>query len=168
MAGTYYEDVPDRLIRYMRDVFGSYFKAYFDGDPIQIGRSYLPCMIIENMTSSHKAGASQTDRMDQTVMIKLVLNKADDYGAAPDIEMTKKKLRRLVAGRDATTGQYRSDSVMGALRTQISLGNALIVNDNDVQYEADVRENTDDSSLVTSEAWITVSTREVVNVPIRN
>lgn len=160
---TYYKDAVDRIRQFLKDTFADQFKAYFDGDPVDIPASLMPCMVVENLNSQHRSGPTGTDEMTETVLVKIVMNKQDDFGASPDADMTKKKLRRLVSGRDATTGQYLLNSLMGSLRTNITLGNAMLVNNNDVQYDVDIRPN----DIVTSEAYITVTLRELVVVPNR-
>lgn len=142
----------DRIMKLMKDTFGDSFNAYYEGDPIDIPKANLPCMIIETQSGRTELDATSTDRVQSQINIRIVFNKADDFGASDTQDLTEKKLRILVEGCDPTTGQYLANSVVGVLRNNLTLGSSTI--ENDIDWEYDLQPRTED--LTTSEALVQV------------
>lgn len=157
-----YSSVLDRIMSLMRATFGERFNAYYEGDPIDIPSANLPCMIIELSSGRTELDATSTDRFQSQVNIRLVFNKADDFGASDSVDLTERKLRLLVEGR-GVTGEFSPDSVLGALRKNFTLASRLIENDIDWEYNIQPRAN----NVVTSEALVQVVAVERIIVPNR-
>lgn len=156
MADRYYEDVVDTTLTLMRDTFGSYFKTYYEGDPVSIPEINLPCCVVEKLSGNYSIenAPTGTDEAISNVRIKIILNKKDDEGASPDVDLTERKLRRLCEGRDATTGSYLPSSVAGLLRSNITLQDKVLnIGDLSVDYDVVLRPD----EVVTSEAHIIMS-----------
>jgi hypothetical protein len=158
-----YDDIVTRLKTLMKDTFGDYFNNYYEGDPIQIPKSNLPCVIIEKLRGDVKISATGTDDFGSQLNIRLVLDKADDFGIDDSVDTTERKLRLLVEGRDPVTGNYLPNTVLGALRTKITLGGNALSNQSDISYDLQPRPG----KIVTSEALVQIVTRERVFVPDR-
>lgn len=158
-----FEDVFDRIMKLMKDTFGDTFKAYYEGDPIEIPKANLPCVIMETQAGRTQLDATSTDRLQNQINIRLAFNKADDYGASDTQDLTEKKLRIMVQGRNPANGQYLPNSVVGALRTNFTLSSNLIENDIDWEYSPQPRPN----GLVTSEALVQVIAVERIIVANR-
>lgn len=142
----------DSIMELMRDTFGESFNAYYEGDPIQIPKANLPCIIMEMQAGRTQLDATSTDRIQNQINIRLVFNKEDDYNASDTKDLTERKLRILVEGRDPSSGQYLPNSVVGALRTHLTLSSSTIENDIDWQYDLQPRT----ADLTTSEALVQV------------
>lgn len=164
---NYYEDTVDTALRIMRDTFGGYFKTYYEGDPVAVPESNLPCCIVEKVSGSYsiEQAATGTDVAYSNVRIKVMLNKKDDEGASPDVDLTERRLRRLCEGRDASTGYYLPESIAGVFRTRITM-NDKVINIGELSIDYDVVLRPDE--VVTSEAHIVLSNiYERVYVPVR-
>lgn len=160
-----YKDSLMRIMELCRTTFQGRFTSFYEGDPIMIPDASMPCIIIEKVKGNVtvKNAPTGTDAVSEQIVIKLVLNKANDFGASDDFDMTERKLRRYVEARDPTTGYFMSNTLMYVLRTNITLGESVIDSDVDVAYDLQPRPE----KLVTSEAKVTIVIRERVQVPNR-
>src|SRR5579875_674146 len=115
----YYRDIVERIIELLKDNFqeGYDIQGFFEGDPVEFGTSMLPAVCVMKMKGNYDLGPTQNDRIINSVLIKVVLDKRDDYGASFDVDLTDKRLRQMIEGRDATTGEYDPQSMLGILRT---------------------------------------------------
>ena len=159
-----YKDPLTRIMDLMRASFGGTFKAYYEGDPIDIPKANFPCLIVEVQDGLTQLGATSTDIFQTRINIRPVFNKEDDYGAEENQDLTERKLRILVEGRDPSTGQYLPNSILGVLRSNFTLSSNLTESDIDWQYNIQPRANL----VVTSEALVQVRAIEHVIVPNRN
>ena len=162
-SNDYYKDGVARVLELLRDTFGDQFKAYFNGQPEEIPESMLPCIMVSETTGSIASGATGTDDILETIQIIIALNKKDDIGADPEADLTEFKLRKLVKGQDPTTGQYKPQTIMYALRTYISMGDAVLNSRIDTDFDVNVR----GTDTVTQEAYITVTIDRMALVPYR-
>lgn len=162
----YYEDAVDTVLNVMRESFKGYFKTYYEGDPVVIPEINLPCCIVEKLSGSFSIDNAPTGTDDSVsnIRIKVMLNKKDDEGADPTIDLTERKLRRLCEGRDIN-GHYLPESVAGIFRTNITLNNKVIdIGDLQVEYDVVLRPD----EVVTSEAHVILSNiYERIYVPNR-
>jgi hypothetical protein len=162
---SYYESGTERVLRFLKDQFGAgVFKSYFEGDPIQIGMSSLPSLVVEKIGGTVTAGPTGMDRLTEQILIKVIFNKKDDFGASDNVDLTEKKLRQMVEGRVDTTGYYEDKSLMGCLRANYTLGQAVVGQDINIGY--DVNPFRPDQ-IITSEAHVTISMEELIVVPTR-
>lgn len=158
-----FDDVVPRIIAIMKATFNDSFLAYYDDDPVDIPLANLPCMVVEEVADRITLDATGTDNLQTQLNIALILNKKDDYGASDDFNMSKRKLRRLIKARDPVTGQYMPNTVLGVLRTQITLSNLALNMQVDVRYDLQPRPN----QTVTSEARVSIIISERIPVPNR-
>ncbi len=159
-----FKDTTDRLLQYLKDTFGDQFHAYFEGDPVQIGQSLLPCIVVQKVTGTIQTGPTGADENIEQIMIKVILNKKDDFGATEtNVELTERRLRRIVEARDSVTLQYVPESLMGGLRTNITLGDVVLDMSHNIAYDLDLRPD----DMITSEAHITTTVRTRILVPQR-
>lgn len=157
------DDVVIAILDLLKEAFGAYFKAYYDGDPIDIPKSNLPCVIVEGNQGRTSLNATGTDMLESSVNITIALDKRDDYGAEPTKDLTEKRLRRIVEARNSTTGAYLDDTIVGVLRQNITIGNRTV--DNEVNWAYALQPRTD--TMVTSEARIEITTKERIFVGTR-
>lgn len=115
-----------------REDLGATFRTYWDGDPIAIGQSQLPALIVEWERSDSIAAPTRHDRWRHSIVVKVLVNKMEDVstldqggdsshgGVLIDVP-TRKKLKRFIFARDKTTGEYKNDTVLGVLRRNYTL-----------------------------------------------
>lgn len=169
---VYFSDAVDRILAYLEGGLGNNFHRYFEGDPIHIPASLMPCICVMKLSGETKVSATGTNDLNEKLLIKVVYNKKDDYGSNfidDKVDFTERKLRRLVSGRDPNTAAFLPGSIFGILMTNITLGNVVIRMELADDYGIDYRPETPDPKgeyLLTSEAYITVDlTMRVVVEP---
>lgn len=160
----YFKDTTDRILQYLKDNFGDQFHAFFEGDPIHIPQSLFPCIVVSKVSSTIQTGPTGADENTESIIIKVILNKKDDFGNNEvNTNMTERRLRHIVEARDATTLQYVPESIMGALRLNITLGDVVLDESLAVKYGVDLRPD----DVITSEAHVTATVRTRILVPQR-
>lgn len=159
-----YKGTVTSIIGLLKDNFGTgYFKAYFDGDPVLIGQSSLPAISVSKQTSAYDLGPTQFDEVTESIIIKVILNKKDDFGANPETDMSEKKLRTLCEGRD-DNGALLAESVVGTLRTKFTqVSDLTLLQQLSVDYGVVPRPD----DVITAEAHITVNVTGLQQVPNR-
>jgi hypothetical protein len=164
-ATNLYKPVGERILEKLHDYFGGEegeFKAYFYGDPFAIPVSQLPCIIVDVDEEKQELGPTGMDRITTTLVIKVVLNKRDDYGGDTAISVTKKKLMTYMSARDATTQQYLPETVMGIIRQYLTMNNELVNLTSDIKYGMLLRPGGTDVDTLTTEAQVTIETQELI------
>lgn len=145
------------VCNYLKDEFGSTFRAYFIGDPIQIPEVKLPCMIIEPVDETSALLATGLDDVTQNLRIRVVVNKKDDYQRAVTNEVLwLERLQLMVSGRDENTNEYLENTVIGVLRKFLTLGGRFWSSNLTVRYTQQPRP----SQMITEEAVISLTLRE--------
>ena len=169
MEDAPYKDVSTYVLELLRGQYGDYFNAYFDGDPEEIGISMLPALCVVAGSSRIRQGATGQDRVQQELIIKIILNKMDDFGAPETADLTEKKLRNLVLAR-AADGTWDTSAMAYYLRTQLSMNNTVVGNDIDIDPVTALRPTDQGRGvpMVTSELHISILTEQIVNVFARN
>ncbi len=172
-----YVYLPRLILNKLEEQLGDMFHAYFDGEPVLIGSSHLPALIVEWENSTPVEAPTRHDKWSHQIIIKVLVNKMDDAGM-PDtvgqssriIEVpTKKKLERFIFARDATTGQYIDKCIMGVLRRNFTMQGSMstqIINQLQFGNSRRPQLGTGDN-IVTSEAHLRISARELIQVPNR-
>lgn len=113
---TNYDNV-QRLLGVMKDTFGTTFKCYYDDDPEQIPDFNLPCLVVSQLGDTTDQAAFEQDDVEEELVVKVIMNKKDDFGMDVDpTNMTQRKIRELIGKRDPATGDYDARTVKGALR----------------------------------------------------
>lgn len=122
------QNVARVLLNTLRKELGSTFKTYWDGDPIAIGQSQLPALIVDWERADSIVAPTRHDRWRHSIVIKVLVNKMEDVstldtqGTGILIEVpTKKRLEGYIFARDKTTGEYKADTVLGVLRRKYTL-----------------------------------------------
>ncbi len=160
----YYKDGVQRIYDLCREAFGSKFVAYFNGDPEEIAEADLPAITVSEPDGVIESGATQTDDIVEVILIKLIHNKKDDVNADnKNVNLTEWKQRQLVKGQDPTTKQYMEGTLMHALRTKFTLGDAT-VNQRVELLSTSARRG---ENTFTQEYWITVTIERRAIVPAR-
>lgn len=115
------EDTVQRVLRLMRDTFGSEFATYYDGDPEAIPLFNLPAIIVTQTGDETSEDQQGEDKVLDAITIKVVLDKRDDFtGDKVDpLNLSERKIRDFIAKRDPETGQYDPRSVKGAIRKEL-------------------------------------------------
>lgn len=155
------DDAVVKVLNIMRTAFKDRYKQFYDGDPIAIPKNCLPAIIVETPQEDINSDATSTDRIVSRVRIKLVRNKADDYGVKDDHLTTESILRRHVMARDRDTRMYIPGTVMHALRTHITLYNSVTNQSISVAYKLSPRAY----GIATSEVHVMITTTEKVLRP---
>lgn len=158
-----YKDVVARITDLIKATYLGKVNAVYEGDPIVIPDVALPAVIVEKLEGSSTLDATGTDIISEHISVRLVMNKRDDLGASDEVNLTERKLRLWIEGRDPATGYYLPDTLMYLLRTNITLGNEVLDSDIDVRYDVNPRPE----DMFTSEGQITLITRTRVIVPNR-
>lgn len=171
---AYFSDATDRIIAYLEGGLGSKYKRFFEGDPIFIPQSLMPCVCVMKLSGETRVSATGTNDLNEKILIKVVYPKKDDYGSNfsdDSVDFTERKLRRLVSGRDPLTKAFLSGTVFGILMTNITLGDQVLRMDLNDDYGIDYRPVSPDPKaehMLTSEAYITVDLTMRVVVTPRN
>ncbi len=113
----------------------SYFKKFYYGDPYEIPLSDMPCIAVELLRTQIDAGPTGMDNIIQTVQIKLIYNKRDDYTTAPTSEVTGvRTLESFAQGVDPASTEYEQHTIAGILRRNFTLGNIATNQTIDIKY----------------------------------
>lgn len=161
---TQFESISQRIIRTLKETFGSTFHEYYDGDPYAIPDSMLPAIIVEQQSARITAGATGLDRNTETVVIKVVLDKRDDFNKDENINNAYQQQRDFIFARDPSTKEWLSKSIMGQIRTNFTLDDVVVGQSVDVQYFIQQRPE----ETYTDEAHVTIEATELVPVSGRN
>jgi len=157
------ESFSEVIIRTLKDNLGDVMRAYFNGDPVQIAQSLLPCIIVEKENLTVEVGPTGTDERAHRINVKVVFNKKDDFGKMPDEANTQRRLEDFTEGLNETTGEYDDHTVLGVLRRNFTLGN--LVNNQIVNVDYGVTPRPQD--VLTAEANIIVTISDILTVSNR-
>lgn len=151
----------DRLIGFLRDEFGSQFKAYYNGDPDVIPDFNLPCIVVVKNNDQTANGPTGLQRVTDELVVKVVMNKADDWTATTDdVNLTEKKIRDIVEARDPETGKYLPATLKHALLNRFAV-EGLVLNQA-MTFELGVLPRSDE--LITQEGHLTLTLTYLVPV----
>lgn len=162
-----HEHSATQLLNFIREQYGSKFAEYYDGDPDLIPDFNLPCIVVQKNSDQTENGPTGLQRVTEELLVKVILNKADDWtGGVDPTQLTEKRIRDMVEGRDAVTGRYRDDTLKHALMTRFTYEGAAI--DQGMRFELGVnpRDLTAGSELITEEGHLTLTISYLVPNPI--
>lgn len=162
-------DSVELILQLLRTNMDQTFKTYYDGDPDLIPEFNLPACVVTKPSDTEVAATFSEDDVTETIVIKAILNKADDW--APEVEptnMTEKKLRRIMEARDAETGRFLSNSIKGAIRLQLD-GDRRIGEQMDLEIGVSgrptgIQEGRVTGTVTTAEAHLTIQLMYSVDV----
>lgn len=149
-----YEESTQRIVALMKETFGSQFKEVYDGDPDEIPLFNLPCLVVDQTNDNTVKAAFGQDDVTDSLIIKVIYNKADDWANNVDPnDLTSRKIRRIVAARDPETGDYLPGTIKHALRHYATEGITAIGGDVAIEYGI-VPRTYGDEGLLTQEGWV--------------
>lgn len=154
--------IVQQIVQILNLKFGATFNQYYDGDPDEIPISALPCIVVDIDKTSVKGGPTGMDILTHTVIVKIILNKADDYGQDPEHAVTKRRLRSYAAGQ-LDDKSFDTASLMGILRTDLTMSQYLTNSEAEIEYATRFIPNAGALSM-TAEAWTTFTCTEYVPV----
>lgn len=132
------------------------FKEFREGDPIIFPASMLPALFISEPVTEYSEGPTGFDKISHQILIQLVFNKKDEFGAPQGVATLDQTMDRYVHGRDATTGDLTDNSILGVLRRHYTFNGMII------HQEARVEKYTLPRSqeLWTTEAQVRITVEE--------
>ncbi len=135
-ASSLDKTIVDQVIDLLKSQQGfGYFKKYYYGDPYEIPLSDMPCVAVELLRTQIYEGPTGMDLITQTVQIKLIYNKRDDFTTAPTSEVTGvRSLEALAQGIDPMSKEYEQHTIVGILRKNFTLGNVATNQTLDIKY----------------------------------
>lgn len=161
-----YEEPADRVLRFLKDLFpNGPFNSFYDDDPDDIPLVNLPALVVEMQGDHVDTGNSPTgaDLVTEEIVIKVIFDKRADYKRQPEQISTRRQIREIVSRRDAN-GVYLPESIKGALRSKLSLEQAVL--DNDMRFEIGVLPRP--AGVITAEGHLTISISYFVGITNRS
>jgi len=155
--------VPQKLLQLFMDKFGDTFHGYYEGDPIVLPQSKMPCLIISEPETLYDTGPTGMDEVTHQILIQIVYNKKDDFGKPDSVATLENTVDTIAQGRSETTGYFLPNSFMGILRGNFTLDNLMVDNVGSVRKGVVPRTE----ELLTVEAHIQVTFKELVAIDAR-
>ena len=161
-----YQDTISRILDLCRQSFDGDIHGFYEGDPIEIPKSMLPCIIVEKLTGTISVTGAPTgfDRQVDSISVRVVYDKSDDLGATDDVDLTERKLRRFIEARDPDTNRFKAGTLMQLLRTHITVDETLFNSDVEINYDVNARPG----EMATSEGQVLMTTYAYVEADQRN
>ena len=154
----------DVIIQLFKDNLGSStIKQYFFGDPIAIPKSMLPCIIVDEEDTSYELGPTSFDEITHNLLIQIVFDKSMDYGKPSNEVGVLRELQELVQGRDETTRDFKTNTILGILRKNVTINNLVLQTIPSVQFGVVPRPQ----DTTTQEAHIRLQVQELQHVANR-
>lgn len=152
-----------KLVEFLKSEYGDTFHAYYDGDPDEIPKSNLPCVICVKNSDRMENGPTGMQRVTEELVVKVVLNKEDDWQSDVDpTKLTEKRIRDIVEAR-APAGGYDPSTVKYALMNRFRMSGVAL--DQSMTFELGALPRTED--LITEEGHLTISVTYLMpNVPV--
>ena len=137
-------------------------RPFYYGDPLLIPESMLPTIAVDIMSGESPLGPTGHDEQLETLQIKVLVDKRQDMGQKSNEVVATQQLIKFVEEVDSSTGRYKTNTILGVLRKNISLGKTSIGNDMSWEYGVVERE-----SILTAECWITINVGKIIGVQSR-
>ena len=153
--------IADKLLEYLKTYCDKRIKQFYYGDPLILPISNMPALIVENKSANIANGPTGLDEIDNTYMVKIVMNKKDELGKTPDEMSCQRTLSDLLMKR-TSTNEFEATSVLGILRKYFTLGQTI--NDQLISIEFFMASRGD---LITEEVELLINIKDFVNVPDR-
>lgn len=162
---TQWKDISERILeRLEENLKGNGFIGFFDGDPIAIPQSMLPSIVVETTSASTLPAPTGYDKWQENLVIKVVMNKKDDFQGDLTTNETYKKIKKIIQGRASSTGEFHPESIMGALRKNFTLENVLV--HQEVNVDIGLAERT--AELTTAEGHIAFVVHQLIPIGQRS
>jgi len=138
-------------------------RPFYFGDPLHIPASMLPTVAVDIETGESPLGPTGHDEQIETLIIKVLVDKRPDLNKKAGEVVALQNLIKYVEELDETTGQYKTDTILGILRKNLTLEKTSI--GHDISWEYGVVERED---ILTAECWIRISVDKLIEVPNRS
>lgn len=113
----------------------SYFKKFYYGDPYDISLQNMPCVVVELLRTRIEDGPTGMDNVIQTIQIKLIYPKSNDFHTTNSAEVTGvRMLESFAQGIDPSSHEYEHHTIVGILRKNFSLGSIATNQTIDIKY----------------------------------
>jgi len=136
-------------------------RPFFDGDPIIVSKSHMPTIAVVLSRTNIDTGPTGFDKYLYTVVIKVIINKEEDFNKEPAQVVAHRTLRNFVEG--IKDGIIDEQSVVGVLRKNFTLSNSILNQIIAIDYNTINRED-----IITEEAWITMTILKNIEVSGRS
>lgn len=156
---TYKITVAEKVRDLIKDVFGDQFKLYRVGDPIRLGQSELPAILVTETALLVAQDATGYDALVHSLTIQVVYNKKDELGRPVEGNTLDTILDNIVYGRDPSDDEYAEKSILGILRTNYTMDNMTIQQNVGVRKTLVIRTNSEEDT--TAEATIEIEVHEL-------
>ena len=133
-------------------------RPFYDGDPIAIPTSMFPAVAVELSGSDIDTGPTSYDKHLDTLMIKVIVDKKQDFNKLPGEVVAQNTLRDFVKGVDENDA-LKADSIVGILRKHLSLDSSALEQLISIEFSVVKRED-----ITTEEAWILFSVESNVQM----
>jgi hypothetical protein len=168
-----YPDAAQRVMALMKSTFGAegqIFNAYFLGlpDDVVIPQDAFPCVIVDKVVGTYNVGATGTDDITEDVYIHIMVDVKTGFGRPDTDNFVKRQLQTLVEGRDPSTGALLPNTVMYAVRKNLTLNSGTAVDlptiNNEVHISYDSPKRPEMPETRECVITMTVTERQVIGV----
>lgn len=138
-----YPDAAQRIMAVIKNVCGVSAFTYFLGlpDNLVIPKAAFPVVIVDKVTGTYKVGPTDADDITEVVYVRLMLDIDTGLGSPDSDNTVKRQLQTLVEGRNPTTGYLLPNTLMFALRTNLTLNSASVPGINTINNEINISYN---------------------------
>lgn len=119
MTNIYQDPVIEKYIALLKTKLTGKIKMFYQGDPLKIPQSNLPCIVISRNQTRIAQETNAEDGHEMGLIITVVTDTRADLSTNEDVSKIAPgiaTLYELVEGRDPSTFALRDDSVLGILR----------------------------------------------------
>lgn len=140
------------------------FKEFYDGDPDLIPNSNMPCLAVTKLNDRTGNGPTGYRRVIDTLQVKVIMNRKDDWIADIDpTQLTEKRIRDHVERIDPATGGYDSTTIKYAIMNRFQVEGLAL--DTNMTFELGTLPRPQDT--LTQEGHLTLEINYLVpNAPI--
>lgn len=167
---TSYPDAAQRIMNIVQATCGTRF-TYFLGLPDQaiFPEDAFPVIVVDKTVGTFEVGPTTADDITEAVYIHLILDLKTGMGGPDTVNTVKRQLQLFVEGRDPATGYLATNTIMYALRSNLTLNSAPVPGqvtiNNNIRVAYDKGEYKDMPE--TREAVIEVTVYERLMIPDR-
>lgn len=160
---TYERPITDEILDLMKTAFGNTFRNYFDGDPVYIGASNLPCLIVDKQkTSINETAPTGMVSLAHTIVVQVEFDKRPEFGGQASEVVLKKKLEQIAEGRDPITKSFGEKTIAGVLQRNFTLGDLSTGQTLEIAYDLIPRSQRGD--LITEAVSVTGVFEELIPI----
>lgn len=157
------------IVKVLRDTYvgSSEIKTVYDSDPDLIATDEMPCITVEKQSDSSTYGSTGYIDVTEQIMIKVIINKADDWEETTDHEQhAMKRLRALVERRDPSDPRaYAQGTIRHTLTNRLEAAGVAISAAVRTEYGVDPSRG---EEFLTAEAHLTVEVSYSMKSPTRS